>query len=179
MLARKMGSNAMTENNPPSNKDSTVTTPDETEFPETGIFEAETIDTDTVATETIGTDTFATENIDTRVFDTRKFPAAPRLPATAGPQAAPAPQAVPGPQVVPSYAPMSTPSAPSDSQRGPSAPLRVGLLIWSVILVLFGLLVLIGGSGAPISLQGLVTTLLALAGIAFIVLAVIQKQKRD
>mgnify|MGYP007061769818 CR=1 FL=1 len=61
--------------------------------------------------------------------------------------------------------------------KGTPAPFRVGLLIWSVILIMFGLLTLISGIAAPVSLQGLVTTLLALAGIAFIILAIVQKQK--
>ena len=56
-------------------------------------------------------------------------------------------------------------------------PIRIGLLVWGIVLLIFGLMAFLGAVAAPINGQFVFTTLLALAGVAFIVLAIVQSNK--
>lgn len=161
----------------------TETVVQEQDFPETLVMEAETIKesiSDSAATP--ATPSF-TPSPQGSASHSAPGAASYRTPPPAsgtssGPYAPPMSSAAPGAPTFGAHAPSTLESASVRlGRKSTDGPIRVGLLIWSAILIIFGLLVLIGGLAGPLSFQGLVTALLALAGVAFIGLAIMEKQK--
>lgn len=61
---------------------------------------------------------------------------------------------------------------PSAAERLRKAPIRVGLLVWSSILIIVGLIMMIAGLSMAASMQVLLVGAFAVAGLVFLSLAV-------